>query len=289
MLVPDPLSVSSERRGFATTLVLVLACLLGFGWVVAQQTESRPQVDAALGRLEAAIRASPDARLSPTELAGLPDLWRAELESVTDASGPMDPAMSQAVAELRERVHELPTWRLGWIPSMQTPYGWLTYIFVHTQWFHLAVNVLLLWLLGATLEGRSSPRLLATSFLLSGASGAWGHAGLFSASTVPLVGASAAVAGVLGALLVAAPSRILPFVLVGSERGGRPAARLKVPLAAILLIWIALEWLVFLEAGTAPSALPAHLFGLVCGALTAWIWRRFAPSTAQGSKSDTSI
>ena len=274
MLIPAPVPDGPGPHWPTATLVLVLMCALGFGWTMALQRESRPAVDAAVERLEVAVAASPQGRLSPVELDGLPDRWRLELSGVTDAAGPGDSAMSSAVIELRQRVHEMPAWRFGWVPSTPTSYGWLSYIFVHTQWFHLLVNILLLWLLGATLERRCSSRLMVLCFLIAGVAGACVHGWLFSTSSVPLVGASAAVAGVLGGLLVGAPSRHLAFALVVGRRSSQSSRDLMIPLGAILLTWCGLEWIAFLEANTAPSALFAHLSGGLTGAVIALVWRR---------------
>lgn len=283
MLIPAPRSPDQAPTWPKVSLVVVLACALAFGWILTLQAEGRPRVDAAVERLERAMVASPEGRLSPAELVGMPDRWKVELTSVTDANGPMDPEMSAAVSELRARVHELPSWRFGWIPSMKSSYGWLTYIFVHTHWTHLLMNLLLLWILGATLETRGSPRLLGVVFMASGAAGAWAHAGLFGASTVPLLGSSAAVAGVLGGLLVAAPSRTLSFLVSGTRSVRPEGARIEVPVVAILLLWIGLEWVSFLESSAAPRALAAHLSGLLTGALVAAAWRRMGSSRSQGA------
>jgi membrane associated rhomboid family serine protease len=282
MLVPAPRDAARGLRRPTATLVLVLACVLSFGWVLAVQSELRPAVDAAAQRLEAAITAAPEARLHPQELDGLPDRWRQELASFTDAQGPADPNLSAAAAELRARVHALPTWRLGWIPSMASAHGWLSYLFVHTQWFHLVVNLLLLWFLGSTLECRSSSKLLVVIFLISGATGAWVHGALSPTSTVPLLGASASVAGVLGGLVASGAPWVLTFLFVGKRRAGQESPVIRIPLVAILLSWIGLEWLAFLEAGAAPSALPAHLSGCISGALVTVVWRRSRPRSTQG-------
>ena len=211
MLVPAPLDASRARGRPTATLVLVVACALSFGWVLTQQAELRPSVDAALERLEAAITAAPAARLHPGDLEGLPDRWRLELASVTDANGPSDPLLREAAGELRAGVRALPSWQFGWIPSMRSLHGWISYVFVHTQWFHLLVNLVLLWLLGSTLEIRSTPRLLVAIFLLSGATGAWVHAALSPLSAVPLVGASASVAGLLGGVLALGGGQVFRF------------------------------------------------------------------------------
>ena len=282
MLSPAPLSPTAPRRRPTVTLVLLLACALGFGWVSSKQATARPAVDRAVERVEKAIVAAPMARLSPSDVVGLPDRWREELGDVTEESGPRDPELSAAVAELRDRVHELPTWRFGWIPTMKSPAGWLTYLLVHEQWFHLLVNLTLLGLLGATLEIRRSPRLVALIFVFSGAAGAWTHAALFSDSTVPLLGASASVAGVLGGLLASRPGWTLPFVVQTPRGRARPPARLEIPLLAILCIWVGLEGVALTERQSAPIALPAHLGGFVTGVVLAWFSRRTRGQSPEG-------
>jgi len=234
-------------------------------WAASVESELRPGVDEAVGDLEAAMAAAPQAKLSPGEIGGLPDRWQTELADVVAEAGPSDPALSQAVAVLERRVHELPTWRFGWVASRPTALGWLTYLFIHTELFHLLANLVLFWFLGASLEVRLGPERLSAVFLASGAAGAWVHLGVHGAATVPMIGASAAVAGVLGALIVWRPPAKLAFVFLSSKGPRAARAVVTIPLAALVLIWVSLEVLAFVEPSAAPSALPAHLGGLAMG------------------------
>lgn len=274
MLSPVAVPPDTQAQRPTVTLVLLALCALTYGWILSGQGASRAPVQAAVERLEATIRANPEARLSPQELEGLPDQWRLELSSVIDEGAAAVPEMSEAVASLRDHVHALPTWRLGWIPSMKSGHGWFTYMWVHDQWFHLVVNLTLLWFLGATLEVRGGPRVTAVAFVLSGVAGAWMHAAVYGASTVPLLGASASVLGLLGGLLTLQPTRTLPFALSPGPGSPRGSVRLEIPLAAIVCLWVGLEALLVAERGSAPLALPAHLAGLVAGGAVGWSARR---------------
>ena len=211
------------------------------------------------------MAAAPQARLGPEEVGGLPDRWQAELAPIVAQGGPSDRALSQAVVNLEAHVHELPTWRFGWVASRPTALGWLTYLFVHTELFHLLANLVLFWFLGTSLEVRLGPERLSAVFLASGAAGAWVHLLAHGAATVPLIGASAAVAGVLGALLARRPPTKLAFVFLSSKGPRAARAVVAIPLAALVLIWVGLEVMALVEPSAAPSALPAHLGGLAMG------------------------
>ncbi len=89
----------------------------------------------------------------------------------------------------------------------------ITYQFLHGGWIHLIGNILYLWVFGDNIEDRLGHGTYLLFYLVVG-----GVAGLFQVyfnptSTVPIVGASGAVAGVLGAYLLSCPNaRVLTII-----------------------------------------------------------------------------
>ncbi|HXJ77099.1 MAG TPA: rhomboid family intramembrane serine protease, partial [Candidatus Methylomirabilis sp.] len=91
----------------------------------------------------------------------------------------------------------------------------LTSMFLHGSWVHLLGNMWFLWIFGKNVEdAMTRPRFLAF-YMLSGLTAAFAQVAAGPSSGVPMVGASGAIAGVMGAYLVKFPhSRILSLVTI---------------------------------------------------------------------------
>lgn len=105
-------------------------------------------------------------------------------------------------AEFMELFESLPYRRLGINPSQQTMSGWFTHMFTHAGFVHLLGNMLLLFLAGSCIEDVWGRPLYLLFYVASGlfAAGFWIF--MYPDLDMPLVGASGAVSGVLGAFLV---------------------------------------------------------------------------------------
>lgn len=89
----------------------------------------------------------------------------------------------------------------------------LTSMFMHAGWLHLIGNMWFLWIFGDNIEDRMGHLRYLAFYLLSGLLAGAGHVIFNWGSTAPTVGASGAIAGVLGAYLVLFPrSRVLTLV-----------------------------------------------------------------------------
>ncbi len=87
--------------------------------------------------------------------------------------------------------------------------------FMHGGFIHIASNLWFLWIFGDNVEARFGPLRFSLFYLMCGVLGCLGHFVVAPQSTVPIVGASGAIAGVLGAYLVFFPRvRILSLVPV---------------------------------------------------------------------------
>jgi len=92
--------------------------------------------------------------------------------------------------------------RLGFTPKRFDFFKIFTSMFVHAGFFHLLFNMLFLWLVGCNIEDDWSWKVFLGLYLISGVVACLFHALAFPDSRVPLVGASGAIAGVMGAFMV---------------------------------------------------------------------------------------
>jgi membrane associated rhomboid family serine protease len=102
--------------------------------------------------------------------------------------------------------------RLSWA----NPASWLTLvtsIFLHGGWFHVISNLWTLFIFGDNVEDRMGHLCFLAFYLASGVVAGLAHVALAPTSTLPTIGASGAIAGVLGAYFVLYPSaRVLTLV-----------------------------------------------------------------------------
>lgn len=89
----------------------------------------------------------------------------------------------------------------------------VTAAFMHAGWMHLLGNMLYLWIFGNNIEDLLGHVRFALFYLLAGAIGSIAQGALAPDSTVPLVGASGAIAGVLGSYVIAFPrARVITLI-----------------------------------------------------------------------------
>lgn len=116
------------------------------------------------------------------------------------------------------------------------PLSVLTSMFLHGSWLHLLGNVLFLWIFGDNVEDRLGHLRYLLFYLMCGYAAAYGFALADPASQQPLIGASGAIAGVLGAYLVLYPTArvwvLIPFLLF---------LPLRLPAWVVLCLWFALQ------------------------------------------------
>jgi membrane associated rhomboid family serine protease len=143
-----------------------------------------------------------------------------------------------------------------------------TAMFLHGGFFHLAGNMLYLWIFGDNVEDRMGRGRFIAFYLICGAIAALAQALPDTRSTVPMIGASGAVSGVLGAYAVLYPRAnvlvAMPFLLA------------RVPALLVLGVWFAgqLASSMVAQPGAGGVAFAAHIGGFVGGAvLIRWFVR----------------
>ena len=143
-----------------------------------------------------------------------------------------------------------------------------TSMFMHAGWIHLAGNMLYLWIFGDNVESRFGHVKFSIFYLLCGIAATFAQLGFSSGSNVPTLGASGAIAGVLGAYILLFPQGKVN-VLMG--RGVIP-----MPALVVIGFWIVLQLFsgigsIANTADTGGVAYMAHIGGFIAGfVLTFW-------------------
>jgi len=151
----------------------------------------------------------------------------------------------------------------------------LTSMLVHNGFWHLAGNLLYLWIFGNNVEDAMGHARFMTLYLVCGIAAVAGQVLPNPASEIPMVGASGAISGVLGAYMLLFPrAKVLlglPLGFINLEFGRWPAGW-------VLITWCALQ-LVLGTLSAAPSApgsiaFGAHVGGFVAGCLLVTLFKR---------------
>ena len=166
-------------------------------------------------------------------------------------------------------------------------YKLATSVFLHGDIFHVAGNCLFLWVFGRSLLRLFGAIPFLVAFPLLGAIGLLLHWVIHPQSTVPVIGASGAVATLMGAYLALFPrSRIKIFILLGGF-----GAPLSAPAWVFLLYWGGFELLSLLGgAGDVDRvAYAVHVGGFIAGVMAAIIWKVAYPFAEETLSEFTSV
>lgn len=156
--------------------------------------------------------------------------------------------------------------------------GLLTFNFLHGSWLHLLGNMLYLWIFADNVEDAMGHGRFVVFYLLTGALAGAAHMWTQSGSGVPLVGASGAIAGVLGAYLVLYPrASILSLVFLGWF-----IRLVELPAMLVLTLWFVLQlaqgFVSLATPGVQTVAFWAHVGGFVAGLLLIRLFVARTPS-----------
>ena len=163
--------------------------------------------------------------------------------------------------------------------------GWITILtsmFMHAGWVHILGNMLFFWAFGPEIEDVMGPLRFAIFYLLGGLAATAAQVAVDPASTIPNLGASGAIAAVMGAFLITYPrDRIRTVVVFGFF------ARITlVPAILLVGMWFLTQLIsevgALAQVQTGGVAYMAHLGGFVFGALTARLFESRARRAEQG-------
>lgn len=150
---------------------------------------------------------------------------------------------------------------VGFVPAV-TPL--VTSMFLHGGWFHLLGNMLYLWIFGDNVEDRLGRGRYLLVYLLAGIIGALVQVRANPMAAEPVIGASGAIAGVLGAYFITYPkAKVLTLVPIFFF-----VTFIQIPAFVFLLIWFITQWLSSYATLGVPGEMVAwwaHIGGFVTG------------------------
>ena len=153
-----------------------------------------------------------------------------------------------------------------------------TSMFMHAGWLHLGGNMLYLWIFGDNVEDRFGHVKFIIFYVLCGLAATFAQLMFSVGSNVPNLGASGAIAGVLGAYILLFP-RGQVRVLQGSQV-------IPVPALIVIGMWIVLQFFSGIgsiaSAGQGGVAYMAHIGGFVAGFLLTFLFRGSGGTQATG-------
>jgi rhomboid family protein len=172
-------------------------------------------------------------------------------------------------AQAQTRSAENPGSDLGPIPVDEQAW-WVTLftsMFMHGGWLHIIGNMLFLWVFGNNIEDRLGRLWFPVFYLLAGLAAVYAQALIDTSSTAPTIGASGAIAGVLGAYALLYPAaRVLTLIFIVFF-----VTLVEIPALILLAVWFVLQFVpalgqVAVETGGGEGvAYFAHVGGFVFG------------------------
>jgi membrane associated rhomboid family serine protease len=164
----------------------------------------------------------------------------------------------------------------GVVPAEVHPATLITSMFLHGSWSHVLGNMWYLWIFGDNVEDRLGHGRFIVFYLLCGIAAALGQVFIDPQSTLPTIGASGAIAGVMGAYFVLYPrSRVLtlvPLIIIWEI--------IELPAIVLLGFWFLLQ---LVDAGAVAAnsssssggvAFAAHVAGFLVGMIGVFVFRR---------------
>lgn len=276
MLLLIPLGAESRPAPFVT-LALILLNAAVFAWTSRDAVRKATAEEAEIERvaswtLRLAGNDAPSlaalAREAPSSLALLERdrRWRDEVKSAD-----LRERLESCLADYRALRASHPFHRLGFVPSDVTPKRLVTHQFLHADAAHLFFNMLFLWAVGGVLEVSLGPGRFLASYLSGGVFAALAHAAGNPGSSEPAIGASGAVAALIGIFAVRHGAEPLRLALVALAFVAPRVFIVTWPGWIFPALWLA-EQLLFVALGsTLDIAFLAHVGGFAFGAALALV------------------
>ncbi|HEY8489424.1 MAG TPA: rhomboid family intramembrane serine protease [Dehalococcoidia bacterium] len=162
------------------------------------------------------------------------------------------------------------------LTDLDPPRSVFTSMFVHGGWLHIISNMLFLWIFGDNVEDAMGHVRYLAFYLVTGVAAALAQTAVNPDAQIPSVGASGAIAGVMGAYLVLYPfssvAVLLPFFFLFWLAW--------IPAAVLILAWFALQLFSGVaelgqtaQTAQAGVAFWAHIGGFVAGLVLVWFFR----------------
>jgi membrane associated rhomboid family serine protease len=273
-------------------IVLNILAFLGTHWQIDQESPQRGEIRAhilllAASHPELTMPAEVQEMISAfkrdhpetwaqaeSQTRDIADAWDARVRLMDDPAAlqaEMDSLTSQYSAMSSASLLE----KYAFIPAHPRALAYLTANFLHGGWLHIIGNMWFLWLAGAILEDTWGRVIYPVFYLIAGVAALQIHAWSNPGSMVPTLGASGAVAALMGAFLVRYPkSKIEVAVILGVRSlvnlSIGKGIRFKAAAYWLLPVWLLMEIFSGVLVGKSSGVAHwAHVGGFVFGALTA--------------------
>ena len=164
------------------------------------------------------------------------DAWDARMRMMED-SGQMQEEMDSLASQYSQLESTALTEQYAFVPAEQKPLTYVTANFLHGGWLHLIGNMWFLWLAGFILEDAWGRAIYSIIYFVAGAAALQFHLWMNPGSMVPTLGASGAVAALMGAFLVRFPKLKIEMAWVLSFR----LIRFRAAAYWLLPLWLSSE------------------------------------------------
>lgn len=285
VLIPVGHQEGSLRRVPWVTVAIAAVCIL----VQLRACQLEPKImaeadgiSAEIAELQARIvnRGSPAAALlrqaGYDQYADEVEIGRpGEREALDANAAELQARIDTLKGELEALSERLPTTRLGYRPDRDGVIAMLTSTFTHAGWIHLLGNLLFLYLVGCNMEDRWGRVMFGGFYLVGGLVAATAFKISQPASSIPLVGASGAVAAAMGAFAACYGNATIRFVYAYWILLRPYWGKFQAPAWAALLMWFAQQVLLgWLDEGNGDGvAYAAHVGGFAFGLAVAVVLR----------------
>jgi len=298
MLIPIKHENMEARRWPVVTLALIAINVAVFLFTMSAINDETPELGEIKSHILLLAALHPELNLQPESqrlVDGFkkshPDQWKQVQSPYRDIMNAYDAKirMMEDTSKLQSEMDSLNTQFLSlsktslvdqyaFVPAQPTAISYLTANFLHGGWWHLIGNMWFLWLAGFVLEDAWGRWLYAAFYLIAGAAAlqfyAWSNPG----SITPTLGASGAVAALMGAFLVRFPKMKIEmawiwwFSIAKLLRTGNPFRMFQFQASAfwLLPLWLATEILYGTLLGSSSGVAHwAHVGGFLFGAVAA--------------------
>jgi membrane associated rhomboid family serine protease len=280
-LIPLKDNVPTTRFPLVTILLIVVNVAF-FAWQLSYSGDASKQSDPGLKELGLSARdqnsieygAIPYRVLHPGDdcAAGATKNSDGNLQAAVVCEGTADYTEAQQLGQ--ENPTGTPFVQLDDAPWLVTVF---TSMFMHGGLLHIAFNMLFLWIFGNNVEDELGPLKFLLFYLLAGITAVFAQAAIDPSSTLPTIGASGAIAGVLGAYALLWPrAKVLTLIFVVFF-----VTIVEIPAMIMLGIWFVLQFIPAIGqvatpdiAGGGGTAYFAHVGGFLFGLLVGLVLTR---------------
>ena len=293
MLIPVTHENMMGRRWPYITIAIILiniAVFLGTHWKLQDESKSLARVKVhilLLAAMHPELQMPPDAQRfvedfqrgnarlfeqMKSQYRPIADAWdaRMRLMEADQAQEEMNALAEQLTQVRQDSILE----RYAFVPAQPHAIAYLTANFLHGGWLHIIFNMWFLWLAGSILEDTWGRAIYPIFYLVAGALALVVHALANPQSLAPTLGASGAVAGLMGAFLVRFPKVKIQMWWILFLFFRFRIYKFRAPAYALLPLWLGTELLSgALFGATSGVAHWAHIGGFVFGAGIALLLR----------------